>query len=503
MGRDTYKDGANAITFGYYDTENPSWNDLFSNDKADNEDKGWFLGDDPDSLPTENYNNYNFQDSREYQNELDMYLDESVDIYGSAFLDDAPGSASPSGKTDTDPGELKGSAGYDFLNDPAVTAYVEGLYDSLNNSLGSTLGNTPGETPTSSNMGFNLAAQPGEQITYTAPTVDPAEQAAHAERATAMVMGATNDIGAAYRGAPSKSGNPANSVYGNSQTTAGSSAGKANTSGEKTNYGVEPESFIDAFTAAHNYSMDTDPAFADAYNSVASSEEQMGNNSGVGPSTGLGGNLDGAGSGADYSPADLDGYVDDADVAQSTAGPGTDVNGQSASTGGGQGPGQAGDANWNGSAFYDSSNEGGPGGYASDYDSVSGRFLGDSDGDGASDSDDSVICTELFRHHMISPEMFQADGAFGRALNPAIIRGYHFWAKPLVRLMRRHYGVLIFVKFLALPWIKEIAHRQAGIGISSFIGKIYLALGLPVCHTLGRALSAIGKRARTGVPTVR
>ena len=177
------------------------------------------------------------------------------DYFGESYLEDTTDSASPLGISDTDPGALMGNTGNDTLNEVANAALV-GFTNTGPTSLG---------------------AKAGNQTAYTALTVDPAEQAAHAERATAMVMGATTDIGAAYRGAHSTSGNPGNSIYGNSPTTAGPSAGKADTSGEKTNYGVEPVSFVDAFTAAHNYTMDTDPANAGASNSVNFLGEQTAN----------------------------------------------------------------------------------------------------------------------------------------------------------------------------------------------------------------------------------
>jgi hypothetical protein len=106
-------------------------------------------------------------------------------------------------------------------------------------------------------------------------------------------------------------------------------------------------------------------------------------------------------------------------------------------------------------------------------------------GEGGGGGGSSVVCTELYRQHMISDVMYDADLAYGKTLDPDILHGYHFWAKPLVRLMRRHYAVTIIIKVLALPWIKEIAYRQAGLEPGSVLGMFMLFCGLPLCKGIG------------------
>lgn len=81
-----------------------------------------------------------------------------------------------------------------------------------------------------------------------------------------------------------------------------------------------------------------------------------------------------------------------------------------------------------------------------------------------------------------------ADQAFGRRLraeDPDALRGYHAWARPVVRTMKASPLVLRVVWFLSRPWAKEMA-RLSGVGNGSRVGRLMLRLGLPACRAIGR-----------------
>jgi hypothetical protein len=68
-----------------------------------------------------------------------------------------------------------------------------------------------------------------------------------------------------------------------------------------------------------------------------------------------------------------------------------------------------------------------------------GRTADTSEGDSGSDSGSSrVICTELRRQGLMSYEDWRRDMRYtSQALSPRHVRGYHYWAIPVVKKMRR------------------------------------------------------------------
>ncbi len=131
------------------------------------------------------------------------------------------------------------------------------------------------------------------------------------------------------------------------------------------------------------------------------------------------------------------------------------------------------------------------------------KGLFEEQGTGSSNSGSTVICTELYRQGLLEKEVYWADQRFGARLaqdDPHVIAGYHFWAKPVVRLMRksRLFSLLIF-KTLAEPWAKEMSAREGVNGFGTLRGKVLMAVGLPLCRTIGRILAAAQARAEKTV----
>lgn len=107
-------------------------------------------------------------------------------------------------------------------------------------------------------------------------------------------------------------------------------------------------------------------------------------------------------------------------------------------------------------------------------------------GAGVGVGDSSVICTVLRDRGLMSDALWLADGAFGAELDPAILAGYHVWARPFSRFLRRHDWALRLIAPLALAWARHMAH-QRGVDVpDSRIGRVIMVLGLPICRWLGR-----------------
>jgi hypothetical protein len=132
-----------------------------------------------------------------------------------------------------------------------------------------------------------------------------------------------------------------------------------------------------------------------------------------------------------------------------------------------------------GATSWGSSSDGPMGSYAGD--------MGGSGGGGGDGGGGTVICTELYLRGLIGSEHYDADIAFGKSLPFEVIDGYHLWARPVVRLMKRSPLAMKIVYAVARPWIAEMVYRQAGIGKGSVIGAAMLFIGIPICHAIGWA----------------
>ena len=96
-----------------------------------------------------------------------------------------------------------------------------------------------------------------------------------------------------------------------------------------------------------------------------------------------------------------------------------------------------------------------------------------------------VICTALYHHGLLPEEVYLSDQAFGRELatnDPDVMRGYHAWASPIARLMRRCRTLSSVLSVLILPWAHEIY------GNSNWLGRFYVKAGIPFCRWIGKRL---------------
>lgn len=103
-----------------------------------------------------------------------------------------------------------------------------------------------------------------------------------------------------------------------------------------------------------------------------------------------------------------------------------------------------------------------------------------------SDPDTRVICTELVAQGRMAAELYHLDLRFAEErLSAAHLRGYHLWAVPLVRWMRRSRRVSALVAGPALWRAEEIAHLLGEKRRGSLRGKIVRLIGEPLCRLIG------------------
>ena len=103
-------------------------------------------------------------------------------------------------------------------------------------------------------------------------------------------------------------------------------------------------------------------------------------------------------------------------------------------------------------------------------------------GDGGS----PVICTQLFSMGIMSANLYQGEGEHAKNIPNVIRRGYHFWAVPFVRGMRKNQLLFKLGKTLGLSWAQYAAHKaNPDKFASNHLGTVINAIGIPICATLG------------------
>lgn len=102
-----------------------------------------------------------------------------------------------------------------------------------------------------------------------------------------------------------------------------------------------------------------------------------------------------------------------------------------------------------------------------------------------------VICTELYHQGLMDKAIYEADQAFGKMQDAEVMIGYHTWALPVVRLMKRSKAATWLAHKIATPWAKHMAWEMGVGDRANFIGFVLMSVGLPVCRIIGRM---VGKK---------
>ena len=93
-----------------------------------------------------------------------------------------------------------------------------------------------------------------------------------------------------------------------------------------------------------------------------------------------------------------------------------------------------------------------------------------------------VVCTELRAQGRLSDSLYAASALRALELSPTLMRGYHFWAIPLTRLMRRSPRLSSILAPIAAARCRYI------MGWSSPVGWLTVAAGEPFCTLIGHCL---------------
>ena len=135
-----------------------------------------------------------------------------------------------------------------------------------------------------------------------------------------------------------------------------------------------------------------------------------------------------------------------------------------------------------------------PGNYSGpNLDGSAGFTVGDSGGGGGGGDGGTVICTALYNLGLLDKEVYALDAEYGQrnfTLDPAIIVGYHSWAKPIASHIQKDTFtaklLLSIVAPLGQAWAKEMAHQmQPEKYKTNFLGKMLMKIGYPICKGIG------------------
>ncbi len=124
---------------------------------------------------------------------------------------------------------------------------------------------------------------------------------------------------------------------------------------------------------------------------------------------------------------------------------------------------------------------------ANNQDAVSDVSFSGKDGNGGTGSAAKVICSELVRQGMMTETHRRDCTVYAlKRLPPSFMTGYHFWAVPYVRVMRRSKLATLVMGFFVKHRTQEVRRRLGRSVLGSGWGKVICALHDPLCSWMGR-----------------
>lgn len=115
---------------------------------------------------------------------------------------------------------------------------------------------------------------------------------------------------------------------------------------------------------------------------------------------------------------------------------------------------------------------------------------GGSGGGGGAGDGGSVICSELYRQGLMDKVTWIADEQFGRLLPRETLIGYQIWARPVAQAMAKSPLLTALVALAARPWVHEMAYQMGARSRGSWIGRVMMKLGVPVCTALSSLITS-------------
>ena len=103
----------------------------------------------------------------------------------------------------------------------------------------------------------------------------------------------------------------------------------------------------------------------------------------------------------------------------------------------------------------------------------------------------TVICTELYNQGFMSDYIRSADQRYGNMMaenRPEVMLGYHYWALPIVDLMKKSKLFTKAVWFFAKPWAHQMAYEMGALERGNWIGKALMEVGIFFSGAIGKIL---------------
>ncbi len=97
-----------------------------------------------------------------------------------------------------------------------------------------------------------------------------------------------------------------------------------------------------------------------------------------------------------------------------------------------------------------------------------------------------VICTELLRQGFIAQELLDIEHKYDPLFDWEVYFGYRTWADTVVKWMQDSKMITFLVAMIAIPFLKEIAHRVEPSRKGSLLGTLVLQIGMPMCRSIFR-----------------
>lgn len=99
----------------------------------------------------------------------------------------------------------------------------------------------------------------------------------------------------------------------------------------------------------------------------------------------------------------------------------------------------------------------------------------------------SVICSVLHDKGIMDNETWEKDTQYGKSLPPEVLHGYHLWAIPLARAMRKSRILTALIAPIALNWAYTMRAKLEGKPENeTWLGRQLLRFGVPLCGWLGK-----------------
>lgn len=98
-----------------------------------------------------------------------------------------------------------------------------------------------------------------------------------------------------------------------------------------------------------------------------------------------------------------------------------------------------------------------------------------------------VICTQLKDEEYLSYSMYLTSASRGLSLPQDTIKGYHYWAIPFTKLMRRKDWLGYLTTLSVIPLARARCNHLSG--SKNILGFLTVILGEPICALIGWCLS--------------